>query len=86
MYNETWRYRYYDFRQSLSIWGEAKIEIYYRSRKHKWLAKKLYNLNLFHSTHWFSKICDLINEIHGVQHLNYVSYGLSNPDNFIQYD
>jgi len=82
MYNKTWRYKYYNLRQSISIWLEAKITIYYRNNKHSKFAQKLYVSNMVNSSVWFHKICDLINEINGPP-VNFVFYGKNDKRNHI---
>ncbi len=66
-HRKTWKYKYYELRSIISIWCEAKIEIYYRSRKDQWLAKFIFNHHKFNSSYWFCKEIDLINDIYGRQ-------------------
>lgn len=66
MYNKTLRYKFYNLMQVISCWYEAMIG---QSR-------------IFDSSKWFIKICDLINDMHGVQHLNYVK---DDKGNYILY-
>lgn len=67
MYNKTLIYRYYDLRQSILIWLEAKTEKMFLKHKKNKLLRHLYERYNGRSHKWFLKIADLIDESHGNQ-------------------